>query len=376
MIDKPSEAKRPWWSWLGPWPLRPWILSLSFALFYAAYVVAWISQAGAFEAATLARAVAGGVVLIATSWAIAAMGRRWQRRHGVHVTSYVLFLLTLGLIGPVVRAVGFGVETHGFGWGALVVAFIRPLVLFAAVSAAAGIAFARVEREVAATKAALDLARAQQVQIIAADEEARRQVSLLLHDRVQSGILATCLELRAVAKRMAPADGAELAALADKLEGIRSIDVRRAARTLSPNLQEVDLQTALEDLASQYEASFVTAIDVPTEVDRRLTRDAPFTALAVYRVVDQSLLNAAAHAGATLVGVRVAYQDGWFSVRVDDNGCGLPNVRQPGLGTTIINTWVRATGGFWSLENAMAGRGCLMTAHLRPLARAGLATDS
>mgnify|MGYP006275555557 CR=1 FL=1 len=76
------------------------------------------------------------------------------------------------------------------------------------------------------------------------------------------------------------------------------------------------------------------------------------------------------------MGVRVAYQDGWFSVRVDDNGCGLPIVRQPGLGTTIINTWVRATGGFWSLENAMAGRGCLMTAHLRPLARAGLATDS
>ena len=134
---------------------------------------------------------------------------------------------------------------------------------------------------------------------------------------------------------------------------------------------EVGLQTALEDLAGQYETSFVTSIDLPVDVDRQLVRDAPFTALAIYRIVDQALLNAAVHAQATQLRVEVSRSNGWFVATVRDNGIGLPPNRRPGLGTTIINTWVRATGGSWSLEDAPSGSGSLLTAHVKPMVSAG-----
>ena len=370
MIEQLQAAKRPWWRIIGPWPIRPTVLATAFGLFFIAFLGGWIAQVGRFEAIFIVWLIAGGAVLVAASWGIAELGRRWQQRHGVHGLSYLVVLIALGLIGPLARELQLVPETTMSSGGTFALSFLRPFALFAVTSAVAGVAFARVEREMAATREALDLAKAQQVQIIAADEEARRQVSMLLHDRVQAGLLSTCLELRDVAKRATPEEKEALGALAEKLESMRSIDVRRAARTLSPNLLEVGLQTALEDLAGQYETSFVTSIDLPVDVDRQLVRDAPFTALAIYRIVDQALLNAAVHAQATQLRVEVSRPNGWFVVTVSDNGIGLPPNRRPGLGTTIINTWVRATGGSWSLENSASGTGSLLIARVKPMSNA------
>ena len=59
--------------------------------------------------------------------------------------------------------------------------------------------------------------------------------------------------------------------------------------------------------------------------------------------------------------------DEFFTVTVSDNGVGLASDPEAGLGTTIINAWVRATGGSWSLAEASTGSGCVLTARLRPL---------
>ena len=356
-------ARRPWWRFFGPWPIRPGLLSLVGFLYYLTYRAGQQGGVMLLAPASLRDVVLPGAVGALGVLAVAWVGRAWQRRFGVHWGNYLFTHVAITAFATALRLTGLiGIDIVGLVPN--IQTFLRFLGTFVITSAVAGAVLDRLERQVAATEEALAIAREQQVQIITADEEARRQVSIFLHDRVQAGLLASCLELRAALKTMHATDRERLLPTVERLEDLRAIDVRRAARSLSPNLDEVGLQTAIEDLAAQFDASFTTDVVVDRQLERtRPDRDSVIP-LAIYRIVDQALINVAAHADATHVRVKVIAGHDAVSVTIEDDGRGMPANPMRGLGSTIITTWVRAVEGSWTLAPGAAARGTRLEVRL------------
>jgi len=230
--------------------------------------------------------------------------------------------------------------------------------------AVTGAVVQRLRRETEVAQAALAESRRQQAILLESEERSRRQVAQLLHDRVQAGIIAASLELRLVGSS---GDDSRVQAVVDRLERLRDIDLRQAARALSPDLVNVDLRSALADLASGYEPTMTTRVDITPGVlrDRRVPET---TLLAIYRIVEQGLLNAAGHGHALSVRVSVTMSDSTIQVVVADDGRGLPaSGLHPGLGTAVIEAWCQVAGGTWSLEPGRSG-GAVLRATL-PLGR-------
>jgi signal transduction histidine kinase len=87
--------------------------------------------------------------------------------------------------------------------------------------------------------------------------------------------------------------------------------------------------------------------------------------LAAYRIVEQGLLNAVVHAGASRVDIRITRTSAGCTVTVADDGDGLSQNAGSGLGSTLVTTWARAMHGEWRWETGLDGRGTALVAELQ-----------
>ena len=78
------------------------------------------------------------------------------------------------------------------------------------------------------------------------------------------------------------------------------------------------------------------------------------------RVIREALANAYRHGHARSCVIDISTADGIIEIVVTDDGRGLDNDRQPGLGSAIVDS---ATRGQWTLNNHRAG-GCVLRARL------------
>lgn len=78
------------------------------------------------------------------------------------------------------------------------------------------------------------------------------------------------------------------------------------------------------------------------------------------RIIQEALANAFRHGQARTCAVAINTVNGGVEIVVTDDGCGLDPGRQPGLGSSIIDS---ATRQRWTLDNRTAG-GCELRAHL------------
>lgn len=350
---------------MGPFEFRPVPLALIMTLFYLVYTLGYYSDRymtdSVFNLRGLLPAILTGIVL-----GLAATGfRSLQRRHGVTWANYLIPILMLAFIVPTLRATLDFLPQLPDGGQAYPFTVFRSFVSLSLVCAVLGSVASRLGRQVEVTEAALRIAREQQVQIIAADEEARRQVALVLHDRVQAGLITSCLELQALSADLDEPSRARLEPMIGRLEQMRTFDVRGAARVLSPNLEEIDLQTALEELALQFEAVIAIDVDVDEAMDLDRSVLGSGLPLAVYRIVEQALLNAVVHASATRIDVRVTRTPVGCTVTIADDGVGVSPEAEGGLGSTLVTTWTRAMQGEWHWEAGREGRGTTLVAELK-----------
>lgn len=162
---------------------------------------------------------------------------------------------------------------------------------------------------------------------IRAEEEERRCIARELHDEVGQALTAIKMGLR-MTQRALPEDGAEKAhSRLDQL--VELVDQTIASvRALShelrpPLLDEVGVEPALAWLCdgfSQHTGLSVRYVSEP-DITGQLSPDAE---LAVYRIVQEALTNAARHAQASQVTVLIAHgTDGAFVVTIEDDGCGF-----------------------------------------------------
>lgn len=351
----------------GPYPIRPALLAgtvgiLALLLMLVPATAYWWKSESSLAAIVTSVLIAGG------TWVLALLGRAWQRRHGVHWASYLLILVLAGIVAALVRtyypwAPDLPSEDLGVG-----PAFVRAVSAMLLVNMMIGITTRRLQDQVDATQEALEIAREQQLLILTADEEARRQISSLLHDRVQAELIAVCMEMRGVVHLLPVTEQSKLHPLIQRLETLRSLDLRNAARSLSPDLDAVDLQTAIEDLAMPFEASLLIVVNVDESIDENRHELGESLLLACYRIVEQGLLNVAAHAQASRVDIRVARDPerelDVVRVSVVDDGIGLQEDPPRGLGSVVITTWVRAMHGNWRYKARKGAKGTELSAEL------------
>ncbi len=352
-----SFTLHPWWRYLGPWPARPALVAILAATFFTFTALATaILERSTVATVGFVPQMASVVTSAITVWAFLLVMRRIQDRWAMGLPAYLIAFLVAATAGVVVRTYTADLADVNFASPlSTLLSVVRLWLPLVAINSIIGVATARLQDQVAKTEAALSLAREQQDRMLEADEHARRQVADALHDRVQAGLIAACLQLQDID----PADRAAIDTVIARLEELRKVDVRRAARALSPTLSEVGLASSLSELASQFEPGMVTLvtveplIDAPGFVDER-------TRLGIYRIVEQALLNAAIHGRARMCEVRVGSTapgqapgaptaDADVVVEVDDNGRGFrEGPRSDGSGAALVSAWTQALGGSWS----------------------------
>ena len=220
---------------------------------------------------------------------------------------------------------------------------------------------ARVNAEDKARRYAQDV-RSLINRLVQAQEAERRRVADELHDLIGQNLTALGIDLQALKQQLA-VDGDRvagprldtMAALVETtIDAIRGVmtDLRPAA------LEEFGLLPALRWYASVF--SQRTGIKVSTHASGRALRLARDAELALFRIVQESLTNAAKHSGGTRVEIAIHYGDG-LRLTVEDDGRGLAgasnarSAKSGGFGLTTMRERAEAFGGRLLLESP--GRG-------------------
>lgn len=362
---------------IGPWPVRPAPITAFLGIFMILWAGARISTfENPFVRASLLMVVLGIASALIMGLTL-VVAKKVAPRGISRAPGYFLALATCAGIGAIFRVATEQLPVDPFPspYVALMYSWMRLFLFLVVAQAIIGLVTRRVEDQVATTNAALESSQRLQQRLIETDERTRAQVATMLHDRVQAGLIAACLELTDAINDKGADPAPTVRFVVDRLEAMRDLDVRQAARILSPDLTSLDLRTALEDLSAQYLPAMTTEVAMSHETTAALDRAHVQALLAAYRVTEQSLLNAAIHGRARMCRVVVDLLGDKLTATITDDGSGLSESMRPGLGTFVIDTWVAICGGTWQLR-ALPEGGCEVTAVLpiaaadRPIIRA------
>jgi two-component system sensor histidine kinase UhpB len=189
-------------------------------------------------------------------------------------------------------------------------------------------------------------------------EEERRAIAHELHDEFGQSVtairaLAQAIAVQASARDATTRETAELisgeaARLYDNMHGL-------IPRLTPLALDTLGLAGTLENLVRDWQRRFpAVALDFRQEIPADL---GPSVALAIYRVVQEGLINALRHAQATRVEIAVSADAGRIAVSVRDDGVGLPAdwARAGHFGLRGLAERVAQLGGTFSVANGAAG---------------------
>lgn len=254
--------------------------------------------------------------------------------------------VSLGVVAVLVRMLIASDETPAY-WNepiSQVRLFVIMLLLFYVLHISLGVASYRISQQAQAATAAKNELEVQRGKLIETQEQTRRQIADFLHDRLQSDLVVLGMQLNQLTESLDPAPKKIAKAFVDEIERIRQVDVRQASRALAPELDGPSVLPALNDLIKQYES--VMKISLRLEQEHPIAKQ---QRLAVYRILEQTLLNAAGHAAATLVLIKIVIGIDEVSIEIDNDGLPLPEQYVPGSGFAIIDNWVQLNRGSWKI---------------------------
>lgn len=231
---------------------------------------------------------------------------------------------------------------------------------------------------------ALVLAEARHAQDVAALLDERERIARDLHDLAIQQLFATGMQLETVRRRAARGvDPSELTGIVeDALDNVDSTvrQIRSIVHALrdpdasAPLAERLRREASLARTGLGFAPSLVITVDGRVldsvesldgdagSIDDRVGEDMGDDVVAVVR---EGLANAARHARATAVTVRVdltgAAPGGRIVVEVEDDGAGLPPERDRKSGTDNLAARARRHGGTFTLGTTAEGRGTLLT---------------
>lgn len=201
-------------------------------------------------------------------------------------------------------------------------------------------------------------------ELLRGQEIERSRIAHELHDGVAQSAAALMRRLELASD----GDPADLAKARDQARDLVSELRRVIAGMRPPVLDDLGLVPALHQLATEAQASGMTvALETATDADRR---PAPAIETALFRVAQEALNNALAHAGPEVrVTLRLACDAGRWRLSVRDDGCGFDPAegRAPhgagGFGLAYMRERVELLDGRLTITSA-PGAGCTLLAEV------------
>ena len=182
-----------WWQYIGPWPLRPWVG------FWGAGAVWLIGGLSAQRDEVTSRPITYGLqIVLPYLLSAAAFGlylrlfaRVFPKRTPRHLITYLVVILGGVLIATVVSYVlnrEFGLsdapEVRNLPFLSIRIWLWSIFLL-----AVAGLTVRRLSQQTEIAEQALAVSLEQQSLMLVNEERSRRQIAMLLHDRVQAGLM-------------------------------------------------------------------------------------------------------------------------------------------------------------------------------------------
>ena len=195
--------------------------------------------------------------------------------------------------------------------------------------------------------------------LMKAQEQERIRIAGELHDGVMQHMLAVTMMLGTAKRRIADASDARptLDKISDKLIEVGN-DIRRLSHDLHPPiLQEAGLSQAVRAYCEQFSAS--SGIPVLCEAGDGLDALSRGAALALFRIMQEAVGNAAKHAQAARISVQLMRSGDVVMLSVSDDGAGFDRNRlntSGGLGLIMMRERAGQLNGTFEF-NTEPGRG-------------------
>jgi signal transduction histidine kinase len=192
--------------------------------------------------------------------------------------------------------------------------------------------------------------------LLKAQEEERKKIARELHDNIGQGIAVLLLELYRLDAKLPPEDSARglLQGIVQLVQNHEAV-VRDMGLLLRPSmLDDLGLIPALKWQAR--EVSRRTGMKVTVEVadDWHMLSDDYRT--CIYRVVQETLQNAARHGKAANANVTLRQNPSYVRVEIEDDGCGFDTRFTKGMGMLGMEERARHLGGLCHFDS-VPGRG-------------------
>jgi two-component system, NarL family, sensor kinase len=224
-----------------------------------------------------------------------------------------------------------------------------------------------------ALKASEDILRNLSGRLLRLQDEERRRISRDLHDVTGQKLAVLSMNLSSALKNKVAAKNDEINRLLVESIGL-SNDVNKEIRTLSyllhpPLLDELGLASAIEWYAQGFEnrTGIRTSVDIPAG----FLRLAPDAEVALFRVVQESLVNIHRYSGSATAYVRAQCDGTEVRLQIGDAGIGIgKELKMPALAATALGVGIqgmkerlRQLSGRLEITS-FPGRGTLVTAIL------------
>ena len=166
--------------------------------------------------------------------------------------------------------------------------------------------------------------RSMAMQLSMVEDEERRRIAVELHDRIGPNLALANMMLTSLPDHLTPLH--VHAVLADACKSLReaSLEVKSLIFEISsPELHELGLGAAIEELALHFEAKYgigvrVTEDELRTELNHEIRT-------VLYRVVQELMVNVVKHAEASQMEISIRHDNRHVQVDVVDDGVGFDN---------------------------------------------------
>jgi PAS domain S-box-containing protein len=214
--------------------------------------------------------------------------------------------------------------------------------------------------------------------LVATQESERKRVADELHDLIGQNLTALGIELVAVRQRLANAGDGSFEQRLDAMKTLveTTIDAIRGVMTdLRPTaLEEYGLAAALRAYAGEFSQRTGLRVTVSAAGARKRLPHA--TELALFRIAQEALTNAAKHSGGTRVDLSLAEESDALTLTVQDDGRGFDDpvgartARRGGWGLPAMRERAKAHGGDLRIEFPGTGTRLVARIPLEPQERA------
>lgn len=196
--------------------------------------------------------------------------------------------------------------------------------------------------------------RTMAARLLQAQEDERRRIADVLHDDISQRIALLSIDVDRLRQEIAAAQPETSSRLTRVLEQAQALglSVRTLSRELHcTTLDHLGLGVALRGFCEEFSAQSGMAISLRGEAPRHVPID---VTVALFRIAQEALRNAARHSGASSATVEIAGTDGEVRVTIEDHGRGFDPETRPGLGVESMRERLTPFGGRCIIESAAA----------------------